>query len=294
VYDDKLQKAPLVHIHVDFNSGSRLLTHFYAFLFFADLATDKHMKRLIRDGLHYQSNIFCKAAEIVKLLKEEGGGSYSSLHMRFNDFQFPQARLPAARVVEETKDVLKEGELLYISTDEKNMDIFKPFFARNPAVRFLKDFEGKVDLSSLRKDQFGMLEQVVASRGRAFVGVWWSTFTGYIMRMRGYHDLEKQSWYAMPEYRNEMQVSVILCASGICTNFAVRHLLASSSPRLAPSPSPRHRETPPIAYCLCFVLPLHPHCFNVPLTFLCSGTKSRRGLGGGGNGQHAGPRSTDD
>jgi hypothetical protein len=50
-----------------------------------------------------------------------------------------------------------------------------------------------------------MLEQVVASRGRAFVGVWWSTFTGYIMRMRGYHGLEKDSWYAMPEYRNEMQ-----------------------------------------------------------------------------------------
>jgi hypothetical protein len=72
-------------------------------------------------------------------------------------------------------------------------------------VRFLSDFKDKVDMSSLRSDQFGMLEQVVASRGRAFVGVWWSTFTGYIMRMRGYHGLEKDSWYAMPEYRNEMQ-----------------------------------------------------------------------------------------
>ena len=36
LYDTKLQEAALLHIHVDFGSGSRLLTHFYAFLFFAD------------------------------------------------------------------------------------------------------------------------------------------------------------------------------------------------------------------------------------------------------------------
>jgi hypothetical protein len=30
--------------------------------------------------------------------------------------------------------------LAYIATDEKNMSFFKPFYARFPAVRFLKDF----------------------------------------------------------------------------------------------------------------------------------------------------------
>jgi hypothetical protein len=39
-------------------------------------------------------------------------------------------------VVAETKEILKEGELIYISTDEKKMDTFKPFYARYPKVRF--------------------------------------------------------------------------------------------------------------------------------------------------------------
>lgn len=32
-----------------------------------------------------------------------------------------------------------------------------------------------------------MLDQLIASRGRTFVGTYYSTFTGYINRMRGYH-----------------------------------------------------------------------------------------------------------
>lgn len=32
-----------------------------------------------------------------------------------------------------------------------------------------------------------MLDQLIASRGRTFVGTFHSTFTGYINRMRGYH-----------------------------------------------------------------------------------------------------------
>jgi hypothetical protein len=31
-----------------------------------------------------------------------------------------------------------------------------------------------------------MIEQIVAANGEAFIGTWWSTFTGYINRMRGY------------------------------------------------------------------------------------------------------------
>lgn len=34
---------------------------------------------------------------------------------------------------------------------------------------------------------YGMIDQLVASRGRIFYGCWFSTFTGYINRLRGYH-----------------------------------------------------------------------------------------------------------
>ena len=32
-----------------------------------------------------------------------------------------------------------------------------------------------------------MIDQLVASKGRTFVGAYFSTFTGYINRLRGYH-----------------------------------------------------------------------------------------------------------
>lgn len=43
-----------------------------------------------------------------------------------------------------------------------------------------------------------MIDQLVASRGRTFVGCWFSTFTGYINRLRGYHsDLNQMDGYEM-------------------------------------------------------------------------------------------------
>ena len=65
-----------------------------------------------------------------------------------------------------------------------------------------------------------MLEQLIASRGKVFVGTFYSTFTGYINRVRGYHSqkdkapgyekgeidsyyyVPKQTKYAVKEYRS--------------------------------------------------------------------------------------------
>ena len=42
----------------------------------------------------------------------------------------------------------------------------------------------------------GMIHTIVASRGRVFVGTYFSTFSGYINRMRGYHGMTmKKSYY---------------------------------------------------------------------------------------------------
>jgi hypothetical protein len=43
-----------------------------------------------------------------------------------------------------------------------------------------------------------MIDQLIASRGRTFVGCWFSSFTGYINRLRGYHsDLDHLEGYEM-------------------------------------------------------------------------------------------------
>lgn len=56
-----------------------------------------------------------------------------------------------------------------------------------PQVRTLSDMLSSKERAALSNpDWVGMIEQVIASTGRIFVGTYWSTFTGYIMRMRGY------------------------------------------------------------------------------------------------------------
>lgn len=49
IYDEELQKAPVLHFPAE--KGTRLLTHFYAFIFFADWKADLWSKRFVRDHL---------------------------------------------------------------------------------------------------------------------------------------------------------------------------------------------------------------------------------------------------
>ena len=49
VYDEKLQQALVLHFPVE--KGTRLLTHFYAFIFFSDWKADLLSKRFVRDHL---------------------------------------------------------------------------------------------------------------------------------------------------------------------------------------------------------------------------------------------------
>jgi hypothetical protein len=95
-----------------------------------------------RDFLHYNDEIFCAAGKIVRSLQlealergfavdEEGGGGYSSLHVRHGDLQYKDAILSEDRQWENTKDLWKENEVLYISTDEGNIKYFDNFWLHN-------------------------------------------------------------------------------------------------------------------------------------------------------------------
>jgi hypothetical protein len=50
----------------------------------------------------------------------------------------------------------------------------------------LFDYADLVGLKDMNPNYLGMLDQIVCTRGDVFVGTWFSTFTGYIVRMRGY------------------------------------------------------------------------------------------------------------
>jgi hypothetical protein len=224
LYDAKLQEAPIIHFHgkVKQESGGRLLVHFYAFLFFQDYSTDLWMKRFVRDHVRYIDNIQCAAARIVHKLRTQYGGTFDSFHIRRGDFQYKKTRVDAPVIVERSKDVIEEGRVVYVGTDERDKQFFKPLIEdAGWNVLFLDDFLDDVG-DSIDPHYYGMIDQLVVSRGDRFFGCWFSTFSGYIMRLRGYHSqlkiadggpnadafaegkLPHSFYYALPQHKTKM------------------------------------------------------------------------------------------
>lgn len=201
-YDKSLHEPRLIHWDAS-KSDHRLLNHFYAFLFFTDPVIDNYFKRFVRDFLHYKDQIYCAAGKIIHALNAEGK-PWSSMHIRRGDFQYKVVKLPAEEWYNNTKEVWKPGEILFIATDERNKTWFDPI-KRHHEVRFLDDYWDMAKLGTLDSNFLGMIDTIVASHGRAFAGTWFSTFTGYINRMRGYlgHSMNN-SWYSWLERKEAM------------------------------------------------------------------------------------------
>uniref|UniRef100_A0A7S2HX61 O-fucosyltransferase family protein n=1 Tax=Helicotheca tamesis TaxID=374047 RepID=A0A7S2HX61_9STRA len=194
----------------------RLLSHFYGFVHFTDPAIDNYYKRFVRDYMHYIDPIFCAAGKIIRSLQKESndrgftldhenGGGYSSLHVRRGELQYKKVKISAEEWYENTKDLWEENEILFIATDERNKTFFDPIKEHHD-VRFLDDYWDMAGLGDLDPNFMGMIDTIVASRGRIFAGTYFSTFTGYIVRMRGYHGMSmKDSYYGSQKYKNALQ-----------------------------------------------------------------------------------------
>ena len=204
-YGSEMAEPNILHFHTGDANEQRLLSHFYSTIYFTDPVVDNYMKRFVRDFIHYQDNIFCAAGKIVQLLQkegmergfkvdEEGAGGYSALHVRRGDLQFKEVKISGEEWYNNTAKLWQPKELLYIATDEKDKSFFGPL-AKNYELRFLEDYFEQAGLDKLDRSLLGMVEIAVTSRGRLFVGTWHSTFSGYIMRLRGYYGVSKASNY---------------------------------------------------------------------------------------------------
>jgi len=188
-----LQDAKVLHFPVDHKTGSRMLTHFYSFLFFEDYKTDLWIKRMVRDHMRYRDEIFCAAAAVLEGVRrkslehnQKDEGSFDSFHIRRGDFQYKETRLEASEIDAATADFLTPGRTVFIATDEFKTEFFK-LLAAKYNVLYLSDFFGELKAMGVNPNYYGMIDQLVSSRGKVFIGTWFSTFTGYINRMRGYH-----------------------------------------------------------------------------------------------------------
>jgi hypothetical protein len=187
IYDESLQNAPIVHFHGRDKQeiGGRLLVHFYAFLFFQDWKTDLWMKRFVRDHVRYIDDIQCAAARIVSAIRStklqpSDKGQFDSFHIRRGDFQYKATRVSAEEIVAAAKDEIPPGRTVYVGTDERNKTFFEPLRQNGWSILFLDDFMGLI--GDINPNYYGMIDQLVTSRGHTFFGCWFSTFTGAFMR----------------------------------------------------------------------------------------------------------------
>jgi len=163
--------------------GARILVHFYSFLFFEDYHQDLWTKRFVRDHLRYIDEIQCASARIVQAVRQKAiengdpNGNYDSFHIRRGDFErfFPYSLLSAEGVYKNTKDILVPNSTIFIATDEKNATYFDPL-RKYYNLLFLDDFRHL--FGDLNQNYLGMVDQRIASRGRTFIGTYYSTFTG--------------------------------------------------------------------------------------------------------------------
>lgn len=200
-YDKAMQSAPVVHFICDHKRKIRMLNHFYSFLLFENWIEDLWTKRFIRDQVRYNDYIQCAAARIIQQLREiarkrdpmnNPTGEFHSFHIRRGDFQFKKNRISIEEIFGNSKDELRTpaNATIFISTDERDKSFFN-LLKQYYDVHFLDEFVHE-HLKDVNTNYYGMIEQLVASRGKIFFGCYMSSFTGYIMRIRGYHSVLKK------------------------------------------------------------------------------------------------------
>lgn len=126
-YNVTIHDAPLLHFRTGINhKETRLLAHFYAFIYFVNPRVGNFYKRLVRNRCRYSDEIFCSGGKIVQALSDGNTdaninhtlSSYSSMHIRRGDFQWKKMRISSDEWFENTKEIFYPGETIYIATGQ--------------------------------------------------------------------------------------------------------------------------------------------------------------------------------
>jgi GDP-fucose protein O-fucosyltransferase len=194
-YDTKHQEAPSIYMTGHENTGSRPLIQFFAYLFFESWEQDLQMKRFIRDHLRFSDIIQCAAARIIEgiraIARKVGDGNndrggFDTMHVRREDFKgldvYKDGIVQPHQMID--AKFFESQRTVYIATDEKDKSFFEPLH-KHHTILFLHDFDHLI--KGMDPNYYGMIEQLVCAKGDKFVGTYYSTFTGYINRVRGYH-----------------------------------------------------------------------------------------------------------
>mmetsp|Transcript_10123 Transcript_10123/g.11624 ORF Transcript_10123/g.11624 Transcript_10123/m.11624 type:complete len:211 (-) Transcript_10123:339-971(-) len=148
-----------------------------------------YSRRFIKYHLRYRDFMFKAAEKVINILG--GQSSYTSAHVRRNDLQYKNVFIGAESSIQNMQAKLKEGETIYLATDETEAGFFEPFKQRGYKVLTLSSIKATHPdiwdtIGNIHPKYEGMIEQIICASGRNFFGTPFSTFSAYIFRLRGY------------------------------------------------------------------------------------------------------------
>ena len=191
-YEGPIEKATLVHIPTTKEGKSLIYSPFYSFIFFEDYKQDLLMKRMVRNEMRYNDDIVCAAARTVEALKLMGGGTFQAFHIRSAAFEnaHHDVHEEAPWIVREIHGLLPKNATVFVSTDESDQTFFAPL-AREYNIYFASDFR-QTYLTGVNPGQLELVQQLICARSETFIGTFYSSFSGYINRMRGYYSTREE------------------------------------------------------------------------------------------------------
>jgi hypothetical protein len=142
--------------------------------------------KMVKKHIHYKESIFDNAKKCIDIL---GDQQYYAIHIRRGDFLTGGAdswmwnfiTMSAEKILENIENIIPINSKLYIATDEKDKTYFLPFKEKYD-IYFYDD----IKCDKIEEHTVGLIEQIICSRSKTFVGTFVSTFSTYINRLRGY------------------------------------------------------------------------------------------------------------
>jgi hypothetical protein len=178
-----------------------LIGNFYQVIYSANM---QKVKKFMARHIHYRADIFDLAWEFINQL---GDKNYYAIHIRRNDFQYKRLRIPCEDIVKNIDKSVPDGSKLYIATDHKEKDFFKPLEDKYDVYYY-------DDLSSDKKVDFNLIpiiEQLICTRAVLFIGQEFSTLSSYVYRLRGYmEDIDNKDYHVNTyKYRSSDQLPLL-------------------------------------------------------------------------------------
>ena len=190
LYFSQSNKNPIIRYVEDLASDNNEMLYFeQGTLFGISIRFFDHRlallaQQVIDEGIDYSLSVKQVGENVASIL----GGKYNAIHVRRTDHQ--DKSLPAQYWMDLLHRVNMSTDLpLYIATDEQRKDFFQDFINAGFSVHFYTDFLhlfdfGKIPQAS-QQDYIGIHEQYICQMAVKFVPSPNSSFSVYILRMRG-------------------------------------------------------------------------------------------------------------